>query len=712
MLEESVRKLQATNQELHTKFTDMERKAIEGEDAKEKLTIVLSRFTPGVQALLLNPARIRGHWTTDDIVAGLKLYNISTKAYVYVRENLLPLPGLTQIRNHLAKLVMQPEKPIQSVFSLLNANFADENYHTQKTLCVLALDEMSIDPRYVYDPSLDQVFGNVKNVTLFCARGLLSKWKQPLLYSFNGNQAQVMDLITLLYENGLKVVGVVSDMGPKNVKMWKKLGIAKVNKGIINTSNFPHPVLPQERIYWFTDYPHLLKRLRDHLLDSSIQLPGGTIVDRSWIQDVILKQKTELRLTFKLGLRNLYLRGQQRQNCSSAYQLFSRTVATALRLLMKDKEGCDEVADFFDMMNDLSDLFNSRLAADDNNKFKTAYGMYIEEQEQLLKSVESLLMNCRIGKRNSKTYAPFQKGFLLLIKSTRELYDDLRSAVPGMKYLMLAHLNQDFLENVFSLIRSFGGFNANPNCVQFKHRLRKLVLTWNLSHTNGLDVDYDILVKDITSNFVPEAFSSSSTVDECYSEEIQQQLLFVDPLVDTAKDYNVEDMDDNAIVTEGAQEYIAGYISSKFRSDHPELSADLMDEANRNLWISRLSKGGLIEPSSIWLMYFQKFEDFFRGVNLPNSIDMEPGVMRNLTTLLLERFPEVPQAVVKFYSRCRIHIRIKYLNKLMQDEKYSREHQRHLSLQSDPEGDTAEENEDEVTVLSASGEELLEEFFK
>lgn len=711
-LEESVRMLQVMNNDLsmHIKRLEMELK--KKEDVEGKLDAVLSRFTPGIQDRLLNPEKKRGQWTTEDIMVGIKLYNISIKAYLHVRENLLPLPCLSQIKSHLGKLLLQPEKPIQSVFNLINANFVNEVYHSQKTLCVLALDEMSIDSRYAYDQALDQVVGGMKNVTLFCARGLLSNWKQPLLYSFNGTQDSIMDLIKLLYENGLKVVGVVSDLGPKNIKIWRQLGIAKVDKGILNTTSFPHPIQSKELVYWFPDFPHLLKRLRDHLLDSSIQLPGGAVVDRSWIQQLVLKQKSELQLTFKLGLKNLYLHGQQRQNCSTAYQLFSHTVATAIRLILKDKEGYEEVADFFDLINNLSDLFNSRLATDDNNKFKTAYGMYLEEQERLLGTVETLIMNSRIGKRKTRAYAPFQKGFLMLIKSTQELYEDLRTAIPGMKYLMLSHLNQDFLENVFSLIRGFGGFNANPNGVQFKYRLRKLVVSWNLGNKNGLDVDYDTLVKDISSSFLPDAFSNNSSAEDGYSEDVLQQLLYVDPVVDAVKDYEVGNMDADAIVTEGAQEYIAGYISSKFRSAHPELSADLMEEEKRNLWISSLSKGGLIEPSSIWFTYFQKFEDFFRRINPSTSISMEPGVLRNLYNLLVERFPEVPQTVVKFYSRCRIHIRIKYLNKLMQDARYQREHQRYLSLQAEQEDNLAEDIEDEVGELSTSAEQLLEELFK
>ncbi len=661
--------------------------------------------------MLLDPTKTKCNWTNEDLIKALKLYNISTKAYAHVRENFLPLPSESFLRTHLAKMTLQPEKPIQSVFSLLNARFIEENYYSQATLAVIALDEMSIDSRFVYDKSLDQVLGGVKNATLFCARGVFSSWKQPLLYSFNGNYKHLLDLlIKLLAENGVNVVGVVSDMGPKNVKMWKELGIAKVEKGILSTTNFPHPIYPKDRVYWLTDFPHLLKRLRDHLLDSSIMLPGGTVVNRTWIQELILKQKSELKLTFKLGLRNLYLKGQERQNCSTAYQLFSHSVATAIRVIMRHWEGYNEVADFFDMINDLSDLFNTRLACDDNNKFKAAYGMYIDEQEKLLETTTNVLMNSRIGIRKTKTYAPFQKGFLMLIKSTRELFEDLRTSIPGMKYIMLARFNQDFLESVFSVIRSYGGFNANPNCVQFKHRLRKLVLAWNFSNKTDLHVDYDTLMRELRSSFVPEVFADLPSEVETYMEDTLQQTLYVDPNVDIVNDYSIEAMDDGEIIQEGGKEYIAGYIAAKLRCERPELSADLMDLERRNLWVSRLSKGRLVEPSAIWLAYFNKFEEYFRTINPPTSIDMSPGVMLKLSNFLIEKYSEVPVEVISFYARCRVHIRIKYLNKLMEDERYNREHQRHLSLQAELE--EIEESGDDIEELSVSGEELLEEFFK
>lgn len=711
MLEQTVADLQKCNRSLEAKIKALEKENQNGAKACQQLESILSKYTPGIRKMLLDPSKTFAHWSLEDCMFALKLYNISPKAYIYVRQNLLPLPGISKLKAHLAKMELQPDKPIQSVFSLLNSNFIDEPYGSQPTLCVLALDEMSVDNRYVYDPSLDQVMGAMKNVTLFCARGLSASWKQPLMYSFNGNTAHVLDLIKLLYENGLKVVGVISDMGPKNLKMWKELGIGKVQRGVLNTTHFAHPLHPKDNVYWFTDFPHLLKRLRDHLLDSSILLPGGTVLNRSWIQNLILKQKDELKLTFKLGLKNLYLRNQERQNCSTAYQLFSHTVATAIRVIMTDREGYNEVADFFDLMNDLSDLFNTRMACDDPNKFKTAYGIYLEEQDELLEKAKETLMNCRIGVRCSKTYAPFQKGFLVLFKSTQELFQELRSAVPGMKYIMLSRFNQDFLESVFSLIRGFGGFNANPNCVQFKYRLRKLVLMWNLSNKAELSVDFDILLREIKSNFVQEVFSEIPCPQQVCSPEKEQELLFVDPNVDAVKDFDVENMKDDDIVSDGAQEYIAGYLAAKLRYSNPELSADLMDVEKRNLWVARLSKGGLIEPSKIWFAYFQKFEEYFRAVNSSSSVDMEPGVVQKLTNALLERFPEVPVKVIKFYSRCRMFIRIKYLNKLIQDEKYTREHQRYLALQAESEEDF-DENRDDVEELSSTGKEILIEFLQ
>jgi hypothetical protein len=46
------------------------------------------------------------------------------------------------------------------------------------------------------------------------------------------------------------------------------------------------------------------------------------------------------------------------------------------------------------------------------------------------------------------------------------------------------------------------------------------------------------------------------------------------------------------------------------------------------------------------------------------------GIVKKLAEILLEHFPEVPEEVIKYYSRVRTLIRVKSLNKEIENEKF------------------------------------------
>ena len=60
----------------------------------------------------------------------------------------------------------------------------------------------------------------------------------------------------------------VCDMGGKNRRLGKKLGVSEGNIAI------PHPDRSESKIVFFTDIPHVLKLYRNHILVSGIQCFG------------------------------------------------------------------------------------------------------------------------------------------------------------------------------------------------------------------------------------------------------------------------------------------------------------------------------------------------------------------------------------------------------------------------------------------------------
>lgn len=298
----------------------------------------------------------------------------------------------------------------------------------------------------------------------------------------------------------------------------------------------------------------------------------------------------------------------------------------------------------------------------------------------------------------------------MLAESIQSLFLDLRRNVPGVSYVMLSHLNQDYLENVFSVLRSYGGFNFNPNCVHFKYRLRKLVLSWNLSGRFDMEVDYDGLTGRVQSDFVAGIFDDQVDEPIEYETRTFNALLQIDKTVDASSELRTADLTKEQLIIEGSKEAVAGRIAKAFMQEHPELSLNKDFENLRDLWVDKVSKGGLTTPSDLWLAYFNKFlAEHFLAVNGYFGIDKRPGIVSRFEDLLVKAYPEMSPKVVHYYAKCRMFIRIEYLNKRMDNEKFIKQHQRATAQLEDNTEEILEENDD-VAALSKSGEQLWMSF--
>lgn len=99
----------------------------------------------------------------------------------------------------------------------------------------------------------------------------------------------------------------------------------------------------------------------------------------------------------------------------------------------------------------------------------------------VLNKMLKLTENMFFGKNSaSLRQKPFQSGITVSIKSTLDLYSELKNE--GISYLLTARLNQDALENVFSQIRALGGNRSHPTSVDTINRIRTICLSKN-AHT-------------------------------------------------------------------------------------------------------------------------------------------------------------------------------------------------------------------------------------
>lgn len=91
-------------------------------------------------------------------------------------------------------------------------------------------------------------------------QGLVKDWKQPIYFNFDTNMTieLLLDIIKELHNVGYETIAIVNDMG-----LWKNLNISLTN------TLFEHPCT-QRKIHVFADVPHLMKLIRNHLLDQYV----------------------------------------------------------------------------------------------------------------------------------------------------------------------------------------------------------------------------------------------------------------------------------------------------------------------------------------------------------------------------------------------------------------------------------------------------------
>lgn len=110
----------------------------------------------------------------------------------------------------------------------------------------------------------------------------VGKWTQCLaVFATHGNVkgnllAKIMTEAVILAEQaGLFVDFVTSDGAAWNRKMWSLMGIRATAS--FTNCKVEHPVDHQRSLYFVSDFPHLVKCLRNGLLRSSFKTPAGEV---------------------------------------------------------------------------------------------------------------------------------------------------------------------------------------------------------------------------------------------------------------------------------------------------------------------------------------------------------------------------------------------------------------------------------------------------
>jgi len=110
----------------------------------------------------------------------------------------------------------------------------------------------------------------------------------------------------------------------ENRSILKQLNISPENP------YFETPHIPDGKVFGFADVPHLLKLVRNHLLDYELHLSDGRMISRASLDALVEIQTGQLKVGWKLSKALLNFKGSERQNVKAAAKVLSWNTARAI----------------------------------------------------------------------------------------------------------------------------------------------------------------------------------------------------------------------------------------------------------------------------------------------------------------------------------------------------------------------------------------------
>lgn len=204
------------------------------------------------------------------------------RCYKYLRTELkYPLPCISSLQKWIRKLNIHSGLLLDSIEMLaIHAKKLTE----RDKLTVLVFDEMKVLKMYEYDHKVEEVVEPHDQMQVIMARGLFSKWKMPVYIDFDDKMTVLtLESVTKCLKNiGYTVVAMASDNGGSNVGLRTNLNVEH---------NLPHFYMNGDKIHMLSDAPHILKLIRNWLLDHNFILSDGRKVSKSVLINLVNLKK-------------------------------------------------------------------------------------------------------------------------------------------------------------------------------------------------------------------------------------------------------------------------------------------------------------------------------------------------------------------------------------------------------------------------------------
>ncbi|KAI4465431.1 thap domain-containing protein 9 [Holotrichia oblita] len=396
---------------------------------------------------------------------------------------------------------------------------------------------------------------------VFMARGIYKKWKQPIAYYFNSGGMKsnnivvcLKDIIRRVRETGLKVVITVCDQGSANVKAIRDLysETEYIMRG--HNSRYFGFLVDNEEVVPLYDSPHLLKGVRNHLVENNCRFVwrNNKVEVASWNDIRTLYNLDDPDEEFKMchKLTDVHINNTKKMKVSVAAQVFSHRVAALMRGIARlspqnmPSSGI-EIAEFLFFMDKVFDSVNgAKLTSDPGKPLRCVVSPTSPHNEFWTEAIK-VFQSIEFFNERRKYVPPSIKNWIYTLKGFQYIWSKLQNW--GFKFLSPRNCNQDPIENFFGQIRSHGIRNVYPSCQSFGFSFKALLIcqTSNWTSRGGnceADGTFSLdILKDLVSG-------TESAVMHIPVEDVST-------FIDVPRDLNY------SLVKRGTLTYIAGYIA-------------------------------------------------------------------------------------------------------------------------------------------------------
>ena len=434
----------------------------------------------------------RGYrWTTEDKIFALALYKRGARSYRFL-QRFFKLPSKSTIQETLSKFIFDTGINDDMLHKL---EISIQNLKPIDRVCSLIFDEISLAKGCVLDPRLKKVTGYVdlgslgrKNILadhalVFMVNGLHKIWKQPIAYYFTKNSIStdslkqiIVEIISKLQSIGLKIVCCLADQGATNAAALKQL---VERNGSVENQFF---LVNGDKIAVMHDPPHLLKNIRNALLHYNIQFDSHKIAKWEHIQNCYeIDSKNKFRMLYKINPEHLHLaKSFLKMRVCIAARTMSHTMAATISTMVAGgllPADAFNTAEFVASIDKLFDSFNGTKPYLEKNKILKSC---INRRSGHITFWNKMILEMQNWKFIDKITGEIRKtpkclnGWISTMRGIKTVWQICEGE--GFKFLRGRALNQDPIENLFSIIRQCGHSNINPTPYQFGNHLKSIIL--------------------------------------------------------------------------------------------------------------------------------------------------------------------------------------------------------------------------------------------